>query len=50
MALLRQSEAISDNRWQNLENMNQSINLKHGLRDASASKNTKKNVGQVGSM
>ena len=29
MALLRQSEAISDNRWQNLENNSDLINLKH---------------------
>ena len=42
MAVLRESESISDNRWQNLENITYLINHLMSntvLRDASASKN-----------
>ena len=32
MALLCQLETISDDRCQNVENMNDSLNLKHGIK------------------
>ena len=51
MDLFRQSKAISDNSWQNLENMNRSLLqiLIMVLRDANASKRKGKTLWQIAS-